>query len=54
MKQTTEQEVFRMIERLEDLKKQATVEHSHFYVDSTITQTIALLYDLVREHYAET
>lgn len=39
------QQIFECIERLESLKKQATVERSHFYVGSTTTEAIRLLYE---------
>jgi hypothetical protein len=37
-------EIFMVIDQLEGLKKQATVERSHFYVDATATKAIDLLY----------
>lgn len=37
--------IFECIASLEDLKRQATVEHSHFYVESKATEAIALLYE---------
>ena len=37
--------VAQLIERLEDLKRQATVERSHHYVAQTATEAIAMLYE---------
>lgn len=37
--------IFNCIEHLENLKKQATVERSHFYVGSAVTDAIKLLYE---------
>lgn len=37
--------IFSCIVHLENLKKQATVEHSHFYVNSIASEAIRLLYD---------
>lgn len=43
-------QIMEMIERLEDMKKQATIEHSHFYTGKVATDAIALLYDLLSEY----
>jgi hypothetical protein len=45
---TTVRDIFECIEKLESLKKQATTERSHFYVDATSTEAIALLYEFAR------
>lgn len=37
-------EIFSVISELESIKKQATVERSHFYVDVVATDAIKLLY----------
>ncbi len=37
--------IFNCIVHLENLKKQATVERSHFYVNSTATDAIKILYE---------
>jgi hypothetical protein len=37
--------IFNCISHLENLKKQATVERSHFYVNSAATDAIKLLYE---------
>lgn len=37
--------IFNCIRHLEELKKQATVERSHFYAGATATDAIALLYE---------
>lgn len=37
-------DIFDCITKLEELKRQATVERSHFYVNATATEAIALLY----------
>jgi hypothetical protein len=34
-----------VIAKLEDLKRQATVERSHNYVGATVTEAIAMLYE---------
>ena len=34
-----------LIVKLEDLKRQATVERSHNYVGATVTEAIAMLYE---------
>jgi len=47
-------EVWALIQRLEDLKRQATIERSHFYVDATLTEAIAMLYALTRQVFGET
>lgn len=46
--ETTKTDIVKMIEKLEDLKKQATVERSHFYVNGVATEAIGLLYNLKR------
>jgi hypothetical protein len=51
--ETTRGEIFGVIESLEDLKKQATVERSHYYVDAVATAAIKLLYKLAKERHAE-
>lgn len=38
------QRIFHCIHKMEDLKKQATVERSHYYVADVITDAITLLY----------
>jgi len=38
-----------MIERLEDLRKQATVERSHFYTEKIAKDAAELLYALLAE-----
>jgi predicted metal-dependent RNase len=45
--------VMRIIGVLEDLKKQATIERSHFYVDSVATEAIAVLYDCAKQMFGE-
>lgn len=50
---TTRQDIFEMIERLENLKKQATVERRHFYSGKVTTDAIAFLYKIAAEHYVE-
>lgn len=45
---TTLREILECIGELENLKKQATTERSHFYVDAKATQAIALLYEFAR------
>lgn len=42
--------IFNCIEHLENLKKQATIERSHFYVDSVATDAIKLLYEFAKTH----
>lgn len=41
--------IMEMIDRLEDLKKQATVERSHNYTGKAVTDAIALFYTLLSE-----
>jgi hypothetical protein len=38
-------EIFKVIDQLESLRKQATVERSHFYVNATAIKAIELLYE---------
>lgn len=52
-KDVTSDELVKMIAKLEDLKKQATVERSHFYVNGVATEAIGLLYNLLGYFYAE-
>jgi hypothetical protein len=37
--------IFTVIDHLESLRKQATVERSHFYVNETAIKAIELLYE---------
>jgi hypothetical protein len=39
------QRILNCINHLESLKKQATIERSHFYVNSAATDAIKLLYE---------
>lgn len=50
---TTKIELVAMIEKLEGLKKQATVERSHFYVNGVAIEAIGLLYNLLGCYYAD-
>lgn len=49
----TKQELVTMIDKLEDLKKQATIDRSHLYVNGVATEAIGLLYNLLGYYYAE-
>ena len=40
----TKADVMACIAKLEDLKRQATVERSHYYTGATVTEAIQLLY----------
>jgi hypothetical protein len=44
---TSRQEITEMIDKPEDLKKQATVERSHYYVGGACTDAIRLLYKVL-------
>jgi hypothetical protein len=50
---TTKANLLEMIAQLEDLKKQATLERSHFYVAATATRAIEIMYEILGERYAE-
>lgn len=41
------------LNQLEDLKKQATVDRDHFYTGKAVTDTIALLYELLANYPRE-
>ena len=45
--------VMRIIGSLEDLKKQATIERSHYYVDSVATEAIEVLYGCMKQMFGE-
>ena len=45
--------VMRVINGLEDLRKQATVERSHYYVDSVAAEAIEVLYGCMAQMFGE-